>query len=95
MTQAMTNDELIERGASRIQLWWLTQKHEAMIRDDALDLAKAAITALQSRADDVERLWDRLREHQSPDGTWLGIGKAAFIAALGEGVTDAKGGHNG
>jgi hypothetical protein len=41
--------EVVERVARRIQLWWMTQKHEPMHQNDAGDLARAAIAALQSR----------------------------------------------
>jgi hypothetical protein len=40
--------EVVERVARRIQLWWMTQKHEPMHQNDAGDLARAAIAALQS-----------------------------------------------
>jgi hypothetical protein len=51
--------ELIERIARRLQLWWMTQKHEPMHQDTAADLARAAIDAsglegLRKRVEELE-----------------------------------------
>lgn len=48
--EALAPSVVTEAVARRIQLWWMTQKHEPMHQNDALDLAKAAILAMTQAA---------------------------------------------
>lgn len=50
---AKPSEAMIEAGATAIQLWWMTQKHEPMLRDNAIDLARTGYLAMTKGGDDV------------------------------------------
>jgi hypothetical protein len=71
--------ELVERVANHIQLWWMTQKHEPMHRNDGLDLARAALSATRIQTVDEELV--RLRAENER------LSKAVCSGILGDLLT--------
>jgi hypothetical protein len=72
--------EVVERVARRIQLWWMTQKHEPMHQNDAGDLARAAIAALQSRVSPQAGMREALEAARRALSAVLGFPKGAALS---------------
>jgi hypothetical protein len=63
LTRPRPSTSSVEAVARAVQLWWMTQKHEPMHQNDALDLARAAIAALPSpEREPMREEWQPLRD---------------------------------